>query len=208
MYYILIISYFQAFYNNFKYFFKSYYTTYLRGIINRRGEYMIILGIDPGYAIVGYGIIEFKNGIFKPINYGAILTHSNEEFCNRLEIIHSETAEIIKKYSPDISAIEKLYFQNNHKTAIDVAQARGVTLLALKQNNVPIFEYTPLQVKTTVTGYGKAQKKQVMLSTQRLLKLKEIPKPDDAADALAIAVCHATSLGLQNINSYIKKITR
>lgn len=168
---------------------------------------MRILGIDPGYAIVGYGIIEFQNGLFKPINYGAIITKANDDFCNRLAIIHSETEEIIKKYAPDTSAIEKLYFQNNHKTAIDVAQARGVTLLALKQNKIPIFEYTPLQVKTTVTGYGKAQKKQVMLSTQRLLKLKEIPRPDDAADALAIAICHANSLGFQNINSYIQRIS-
>ncbi len=168
---------------------------------------MQILGIDPGYAIVGYGIIEYKNGFFRPINYGAVLTKANDNFCNRLKVIHSEISEIIKKYSPEVSAIEKLYFQNNHKTAIDVAQARGVTLLALKQNNIPIFEYTPLQVKTTVTGYGKAQKKQVMMMTQRLLKLKEIPKPDDAADALAIAICHANSIGFQNINSYIQKIS-
>ena len=179
----------------------------IRGIIERRGEYMIIRGIDPGYAIVGYGVLEFKNGMFSPINYGAILTKANDNFCNRLKIIHSEISEIIKKYAPNASAVEKLYFQNNHKTAIDVAQARGVTILALKQNDIPIFEYTPLQVKTTITGYGKAQKKQVMLATQRLLKLKEIPKPDDAADALAIAVCHANSLGFQNINSYIQKIT-
>lgn len=168
---------------------------------------MRILGIDPGYAIVGYGIIEFKNGFFSPINYGAITTKPNDSFCNRLKIIHDEVADIIKKYAPNTSAVEKLYFQNNHKTAIDVAQARGVTLLALKQNGIPIFEYTPLQVKTTVTGYGKAQKRQVMMMTQRLLKLKEIPKPDDAADALAIAICHANSIGFQNINSYIQKLS-
>ncbi len=172
-----------------------------------RGGKMRILGIDPGYAIVGYGIVEFKSGFLKPINYGAILTAPNDNFCNRLKIIHDEMAEIVKKYTPDASAVEKLYFQNNHKTAIDVAQARGVTLLALKQNGIPIFEYTPLQVKTTVTGYGKAQKKQVMMMTQRLLKLKEIPKPDDAADALAIAICHANSIGFQNINSYIQKLS-
>ncbi len=188
-------------------FFISCYTICLRDIINSRGEYMRILGIDPGYAIVGYGVIEYKNGFFSPINYGAVLTKANDSFCNRLKIIHSEISEIIKKYSPEVSAIEKLYFQNNHKTAIDVAQARGVTLLALKQSDIPIFEYTPLQVKTTVTGYGKAQKKQVMMMTQRLLKLKEIPKPDDAADALAIAICHANSMGFQNINSYIQKIS-
>lgn len=168
---------------------------------------MRILGIDPGYAIVGYGIIEFKNGFFFPINYGAITTKPNDSFYNRLKIIHDEVAGIIEKYTPDTSAVEKLYFQNNHKTAIDVAQARGVTLLALKQNGIPIFEYTPLQVKTTVTGYGKAQKRQVMMMTQRLLKLKEIPKPDDAADALAIAICHANSIGFQNINSYIQKLS-
>lgn len=167
---------------------------------------MIILGIDPGYAIVGYGIIEFRCGKYIPLGYGAILTDSKNNFFNRLEIIHSEILKITDKYKPDVSSIEKLYFQNNHKTAIDVAQARGVTLLALKQNKIPIFEYTPLQVKTAVTGYGKAQKSQIMMMVQRLLCLKEIPKPDDTADALAIAICHANSLGYQYINQKCLKV--
>lgn len=161
---------------------------------------MIILGIDPGYAIVGYGIIEFKNAKYTPIHHGAIFTSANDEFTNRLEIIFNELSDIINTYKPDEVSIEKLYFQNNHKTAIDVAQARGVTLLAIKKFKLPIYEYTPLQVKTAVTGYGKAQKTQVMMMTQRLLKLKQMPKPDDTADALAIAICHANSLGYQYIN--------
>ena len=161
---------------------------------------MVILGIDPGYAIVGYGIIEFKNAKYTSIYHGAIFTSASDDFTNRLEIIFNELSEIISTYKPDEVSIEKLYFQNNHKTAIDVAQARGVTLLAIKKFGLPIFEYTPLQVKTAVTGYGKAQKSQVMMMTQRLLRLKEIPKPDDTADALAIAICHANSLGYQYIN--------
>lgn len=161
---------------------------------------MIILGIDPGYAIVGYGIIEFKCGKYIPVDYGAVLTRSEDDFCNRLKIIYDKISEIVQNYKPDVSAIEKLYFQNNHKTAIDVAQARGVTLLALRQNKVPIFEYTPLQVKMAITGYGKAQKNQIMLMTKKLLNLKEVPKPDDTADALAIAICHANSLGYHYVS--------
>ena len=161
---------------------------------------LIILGIDPGYAIVGYGIIEFKNGKYTPMDYGVVLTNANDDFSNRLEIIFDRISEIVDIYKPDVISIEKLYFQNNNKTAIDVAQARGVTLLAIKKKNIPIFEYTPLQIKTSVTGYGRAQKNQVMMMTQRLFKLKSIPKPDDAADALAIAICHANSLGFQYMN--------
>ncbi len=160
---------------------------------------MIILGIDPGYATLGYGIIEFKNAKYTPIHYGAIITSPKNTFSERLEIIFDDLEKIIKLYKPDVASIEKLYFQNNHKTAIDVAQARGVILLSLQKYKVPIYEYTPLQVKTAVTGYGKAQKPQIMLMTQRLLRLKEIPKPDDTADALAIAICHANSLGYQYI---------
>lgn len=161
---------------------------------------MIILGIDPGYAIVGYGIIEFKNTKYTPVHHGAILTSPKDNFPQRLSIIFNKLTDIINTYSPDVASIEKLYFQNNHKTAIDVAQARGVTLLAVKNFNIPIYEYTPLQVKTAITGYGKAQKSQVMMMTKKLLKLNEIPKPDDTADALALAICHANSLGYQYVN--------
>lgn len=160
---------------------------------------MIILGVDPGYATLGYGIIEFKNGKYIPINHGAIFTSPEDNFSGRLEIIFNKLSEILITYKPEVAAIEKLYFQNNHKTAIDVAQARGVILLSAQKHSVPIYEYTPLQVKTAVTGYGKAQKNQVMMMTQRLLRLKELPKPDDTADALAIAICHANSGGYQYI---------
>lgn len=156
---------------------------------------MVILGIDPGYAIVGYGAISFCSGKFRDIGHGAILTDSSMKYFDRIDYIYANMEKMLSKCRPDAMAIEKLYFQNNHKTAIDVAQARGVILLAAKRAFIPIYEYTPLQVKTAVTGYGKAKKPQVMEMTKRLLKLNEIPKPDDTADALAIAICHAQSKG-------------
>lgn len=156
---------------------------------------MIILGIDPGYAIVGYGAISFCSGKFRDIGHGAILTDANMRYFDRIDYIYENMEKMLSKCRPDAMAIEKLYFQNNHKTAIDVAQARGVILLAAKRAFIPIYEYTPLQVKMAVTGYGKAKKPQVMEMTKRLLKLSEIPKPDDTADALAIAICHAQSRG-------------
>ncbi|MBP3320153.1 MAG: crossover junction endodeoxyribonuclease RuvC [Clostridia bacterium] len=167
---------------------------------------MRILGIDPGYAIIGHGIIEYKNTKYIYINHGAITTNSNENFTDRLEKIYDNITNLVNIYKPDQVSIEKLYFQNNQKTAIDVAQARGVIILALKKYNIPVYEYTPLQVKNMITGYGKAQKKQIMLTVQRLLRLEEIPKPDDAADALAIAICHANSMGFNYINNKILKI--
>ncbi len=164
---------------------------------------MKILGIDPGYATLGYGVIEFANMRFTSLCHGAIITSPKDNFSKRLQIIFDDLYKIISTYSPDASAVEKLYFQNNHKTAIDVAQARGVILLALEKFNIPIYEYTPLQVKTAVTGYGKALKPQVMTMTKRLLRLKDMPKPDDTADALAIAICHANSSGYRYINKKI-----
>lgn len=152
---------------------------------------MIVLGIDPGYAIVGYGVLSFDNVKFKPIEYGAITTPANTLFTSRLEKIFLGVDTIIKTYKPDALSIEKLYFNTNTTTAIDVAQARGIILLAAQLNNVPVFEYTPLQVKQAVTGYGRAQKNQVMEMIKSILGLKEIPKPDDTADALALAVCHS-----------------
>lgn len=151
---------------------------------------MVVLGIDPGYAIVGWGVVRYERGRFVPLDFGAVLTPAGMDFSRRLEIIHDELTVLLKKTSPDALAVEKLYFKNNQKTAIDVAQARGVILLAAKKQNVPLFEYTPLQVKSAVTGYGQAQKPQVMEMTRRLLGLREVPKPDDTADALAIAICH------------------
>lgn len=152
---------------------------------------MRIIGIDPGYAIVGFGIIEYDNGKFKTVDYGAITTPSGIDFNRRLETIYADMCEILDTYKPESLAIEKLYFQNNQKTAIDVAEARGVILLSAVQRNILIREYTPLEVKKSITGYGQAVKKQVQEMTKRVLHLPAIPKPDDTADALAIAVCHA-----------------
>ena len=152
---------------------------------------MLILGIDPGYAIIGWGIIRLERGKYIPVDFGAITTNAGVPFNRRLEQIYDQLNTLLDTHHPDAVAVEKLYFQNNQKTAIDVAQARGVTMLALQQHGVPVFEYTPLQVKSAVTGFGQAQKPQVMEMTKRLLRLKAVPKPDDTADALAIAICHA-----------------
>lgn len=152
---------------------------------------MIILGIDPGYAIIGYGIINYEANQYKPLEYGAVTTPAKTEFTSRLDMIFSGITSIIEKYKPEAMAIEKLFFNTNTTTAIDVAQARGVILLAAHKKGVAVFEYTPLQVKQSVTGYGRAEKHQVMELTKSLLKLKQVPKPDDTADALALAICHA-----------------
>ncbi len=154
---------------------------------------MRIIGIDPGYAIVGFGVIEYEKPHFTVVDYGAITTTAGTEFNARLLEIYRDTCEIFDTYKPECMAIEKLYFTTNQKTAIAVAEARGIVLLAARQRGIDIFEYTPLQVKSAVTGYGKAVKKQVQELTKNILKLPAIPKPDDTADALAIAVCHAHS---------------
>lgn len=154
---------------------------------------MRILGIDPGYAIVGYGVIEHSGNKFKTIEYGAVTTKAGEDMFERLKKIYDDISEIIERVKPDSMAVEELFFNSNQKTVINVAQARGVLGLAAKNNGVPIFEYTPLQVKQAVVGYGRAQKAQIQQMTKVLLNLPEIPKPDDTADALAIAVCHAHS---------------
>ncbi len=166
---------------------------------------MIILGIDPGYAIVGFGSVAVSGGMVETTSYGAITTESKMDFLNRLDLIYNDMCEIIKKTKADVLSIEKLYFQNNQKTAMQVAQARGVILLSAKKANVPIFEYTPLQVKNAVTGYGKAPKKQVMNMTKRILNLEKMPKLDDTADALAIALCHAQSSGARFRSLMIKR---
>ncbi len=156
---------------------------------------MRILGIDPGYAIVGYGVIDYSGGKYQAVDFGAITTDADMPFPQRLQYIYNELVAVIIRNDPDEMAIERLYFQNNQKTAIAVAEARGVILLAAQMNNIPINEYTPLQVKSAVTGYGQAKKPQVMEMTRRLLKLEKVPKPDDTADALAMAICHAQSSG-------------
>ncbi len=156
---------------------------------------MRILGIDPGYAIVGFGIIEAKNGYYRALNYGAVKTPAGIEFGMRLKKIYDAMGELISADRPEAAAVEKLYFSSNKTTAIGVAEARGVILLALAQAEIPLYEYTPMQVKQAVTGYGKAEKFQVQEMTRRLLRLPEIPKPDDTADALGLAVCHGQAAG-------------
>lgn len=154
---------------------------------------MIVLGIDPGYAIVGYGIVKYEKNKFTPVNFGAVTTKAGERFSSRLEKIYDDIMQILETYKPEAISIEKLFFNTNTTTAIDVAQARGVILLAAEKMHVPVFEYTPLQVKQSVTGYGRAEKSQVMELTRRLLNLEKCPKPDDTADALAMAICHCHS---------------
>lgn len=152
---------------------------------------MIILGIDPGLAIVGYGVVEYKSPKFNTLAHGAILTPAHTSVEDRLSEIYDRLDEIIKLYKPDAVAVEELFFNTNQKTVITVAEARGCILLCCKRNGVPLFEYTPLQVKQSVVGYGRADKKQVIHMVKLLLKLESAPKLDDTCDALAIAICHA-----------------
>jgi crossover junction endodeoxyribonuclease RuvC len=153
----------------------------------------IILGIDPGIADTGFGIIKDENGQIACLDYGSIKTPAKMEMSERLEMLANELDKIIKKYKPAIVAIEQLFFCNNVKTALIVGQARGVVILTARRNKKPIAEFTPLQVKQAVSAYGKAEKSQVQKMVKMLLNLKEIPKPDDAADALAVAICGLNS---------------
>lgn len=154
---------------------------------------MIILGIDPGLAIVGWGVIESVRGNMRPIAYGAIRTPAHTDIEARLLMIANDLEAIIEKYKPDQMAVEELFFNTNITTGIAVAEARGVILCTAHKHGVAISEYTPLQVKQAVVGYGKAEKVQVIAMVTSILKLKESPKPDDTADAVAIAICHAQS---------------
>lgn len=154
---------------------------------------MRIVGIDPGYAIVGWGVIEYNSNRFTTLKFGAITTPAHTDFSKRLEMIYDDALTLFEKSKPDAVAIEKLFFNTNTTTAIDVAQARGIIILAATKQGIPVFEYTPLQVKQAVTGYGRAEKRQVMELTKQFLGLSEVPKPDDTADALALAICHAYS---------------
>lgn len=154
---------------------------------------MIILGIDPGYATVGYGVLEYQRGRFRVMDYGAVTTPAGVDFPSRLEMIFEGITELCDRFKPDCMSVEELFFNTNITTGIQVGHARGVILLAAKLKGVPSFEYTPLQVKQSVVGYGRAEKHQVMEMTRQLLHLERIPRPDDAADALALAICHAHS---------------
>ncbi|MCR4925443.1 MAG: crossover junction endodeoxyribonuclease RuvC [Clostridiales bacterium] len=166
---------------------------------------MRILGIDPGYAIVGYGILDYEGNKFSVVDYGAILTQAGEPFNERLEYIYDELCALMEKYKPQFMSIEKLFYNTNAKTVIDVAQARGVTMLAAQKHNLSVYEYTPLQVKQSVVGYGRAEKKQVQQMTATILNLEAVPKPDDTADAIAMAICHAHSSGSSLGNIYSSK---
>lgn len=152
---------------------------------------MIILGIDPGVATVGWGVIQKEGATTTVVDYGHISTDKSLPLAERLLEIHTDITALLKKFQPDEAGIEELFFYNNQKTAIDVAQARGVILLTLEQNRVKVAGYTPLEVKAALTNYGAADKRQVQDMVKILLNLKTIPKPDDAADALAIALCHS-----------------
>ncbi len=154
---------------------------------------MIVLGIDPGYAITGYGIVDYKSGHFDCLAVGTIATRPQEPFAGRLLRIAQALDHLIKTWQPDAVAVEELFFRRNTTTAIGTAQARGVAVLSGAQAGLPVYEYTPMQVKLAVTGYGKAEKTQVQQMVRVLLKLPDLPKPDDAADALAVAICHAHS---------------
>lgn len=163
------------------------------------GEKMIILGFDPGIAIVGFGVIEKQGSSITPIQYGTINTKSDLDMGIRLKQVFDGAKEILEIYKPDAVSIEKLYFNKNVSTAMIVAQARGVLMLAAVQFNLQIYEYTPLQIKQALVGYGRAEKRQIQEMVKLLLNLKIIPKPDDVADALAIAICHANSYKMTDI---------
>lgn len=154
---------------------------------------MIILGVDPGIAITGFGVINFVGNKFSVIDYGAVLTPAGQPLPERLLSIQNQLSRIIEQHKPDAFAIEELFFAKNVKTALTVGHGRGVSVLCAAQAGLDIFEYTPLQVKQALVGYGRADKKQIQQMTKVILNLKEVPKPDDVADALAIAVCHAHS---------------
>ena len=155
---------------------------------------MVILGIDPGIATVGFGIIAAADGRYGAIEYGAVITKPHQLLETRLCEIYDAVTELIERYKQDCMAIEELFFNINLKTAVDVCHGRGVILLAAAKKGLDVYEYTPLQIKQSVVGYGRAEKQQVMYMTKLLLGLNETPKPDDTADALACAICHANHM--------------
>ena len=165
---------------------------------------MRILGIDPGYAILGWGVIDVVGNRFSVVDYGYILTDTKMVMPTRLQALYNGLMDIIEKYNPDDASIEQLFFNSNAKTAILVGEARGVAVLACANGNLNIGEYTPLQIKQALVGYGRADKKQVQYMVKTMLNLKSVPKPDDTADALAAAICHAHSAGRKDILKGIK----
>lgn len=167
---------------------------------------MRVMGIDPGIAIVGFGFIDKQGSRLVPVQYGSIQTEAHTDPALRLKMVYDATVQLLEKYKPDAVAIEKLFFNRNVTTAFTVGQARGVMMLAAVQRDIAIAEYTPLQVKQAVVGYGKAEKKQVQEMVRMFLNLSAAPKPDDVADALAVAICHAHSATLlQKMNEVTKR---
>ena len=160
---------------------------------------MVILGIDPGFAIIGYGIIE-KDKDIKVVDYGVVTTPKEDGIAKRLETSYNAIKALIEKFNPDVIAIEELFYFKNQTTIINVAQARGIIVLACAQSKIPIYEYTPLQVKQAITGNGRAEKKQIQYMVTNILGLAKVPKPDDAADALAIAITHSQTNNLISNN--------
>ncbi len=152
---------------------------------------MIVMGIDPGFAITGYGVVDYTGNRFRVLDYGIIRTEASTLFPQRLLVLHKEMGELMARHKPDVMAVEELFFNTNVTTCIKVGHARGVILLSAAIGGVPVFEYTPMQVKLAVVGYGNAKKPQVQQMVKVLLGLDAIPKPDDAADALAVAICQA-----------------
>ncbi|MCL2159711.1 MAG: crossover junction endodeoxyribonuclease RuvC [Oscillospiraceae bacterium] len=165
---------------------------------------MIILGIDPGLATVGYGVLKYEKNRFTALDYGVILTPPHTPVHERLETIYDELQKLIELYRPDELSIEELFFNTNQKTVIAVCEARGVILLCAQRNRLNISEYTPLQVKQAVVGYGRAEKIQVQSMVKNILNLDKIPKPDDAADAVALAICHAHSMPTNSLYNILK----
>lgn len=163
---------------------------------------MLVLGIDPGTATTGYGLVEYRGGREIMLDYGTIRTPATLEMPLRLCAINRELHTLLQEFKPDAVAIEQLFFHKNTKTAITVAQSRGVAVMTAASAGFTVAEYTPLQVKQAVVGYGKAEKKQVQIMVQQILGMKELPRPDDAADALAIAICHIHS---HKINALISQ---
>ena len=160
---------------------------------------MITLGIDPGTAATGWAVVEEKKGKLSPLAYGCIVTLKNKSTSNRLRETADDLEKIIKKYRPDEAAVEDIFFFKNLKTAVKVSQSRGAILLTLERLKVKIFEYAPLEIKQAVTGYGRAEKIQIQLMVKNILGLKSIPKPDDAADAIAVSLCHINSRKIKNL---------
>ena len=163
---------------------------------------LTILGIDPGYAILGWGVIEYRASRHRLIGYGAVRTEKGEPMPERLKRIYDGLAGIIAEYAPDVCSVEELFFNSNQKTAIGVGEARGVAVVACANAGLPVYEYTPLQIKQALTGYGRAEKQQMQEMVRMVLGLEEAPRPDDAADAVAAAICHANS------SAYLDRVAR